>query len=154
MSTGAIAVRTTTAPKQTVTLEEAVAALLLEMGRADEHLDYLEGRAAVRLLRRYFAIPTKAAVQLLSRAAKYRRNGLTAQACIDEINASTTRDERTLVFSMIYRVMFADRAIKDSELKLARTLRRRLKLSSVHDSHAYALAILADRMPLESGDLW
>lgn len=124
---------TNDAPKADISLEVAVAALLIEAARADDHYDDDERRAVLRLLRDMFSLSAEQAQILHDTAEAVQRDAPDSVRFTRIIKNALTEPERITFIEAMWHVVLVDHQRAPDEDALMRHLAPLVAVSD-HDS--------------------
>ena len=100
--------------------QHAVAALLVEIARADLDIDSSERIAITRMLGAAYGLDAEAAAQLVTRAEHTVEESVSLHEFTSRLNDELTREEKTEIIEMLWRVAFADGHLDKYEEHLVR----------------------------------
>jgi uncharacterized tellurite resistance protein B-like protein len=123
-------------------LKLATVIILLEVAGSDEDLAPEEYKAIFTALEKQFSIDSKSATILIAAARHHREHQLKCEDAIITINNSLDSNQKTLVFSMVWKVILADQLLEEHEEDFAKRLQKSLKITDEQSQKARQLAIL------------
>ena len=100
----------------------AVAAMLVEIARADFKDDEAEAQTIAGLLRQHFGLSAKEAKQLIADAGARLDQVVSLHKFVDELNQQLGAEDKRLLMQQIWRVAYADGHLDAHEEHLARRI--------------------------------
>ncbi len=108
--------------------EVAVAALLLEVASADDHLHVLEQATLANGLRQQFGLDADGVEAVIARAEAARRDSISLHEFTSVILREYSEPRRLAIVEVLWRVILADGELTTDETVLARRLGHLLEL--------------------------
>lgn len=104
------------------TLELATAVLMVEVARADGHLDEAETEAVMRALRSRFTLSGQEVADLFELARERSEHSHDLYSFTEALNRALDEPQRIRIFQMLWEMAWADGRADDHEAHLLRRL--------------------------------
>ncbi|SDG10879.1 Uncharacterized conserved protein, tellurite resistance protein B (TerB) family [Limimonas halophila] len=122
-------------------LQHAVAALLVEAARMDDHFDADEHATVARHLRERFELDEATAEHLVETAEAEADRAVEVYSFTRTVKDNVDHDERVAILQMLWEVAYSDGELHDYEANLMRRLTGLLHVSDQENGQARKAAL-------------